>query len=56
LRSPAKGETPFAFRRRKASTLYFADLETARPNVNRPASGFRAPKEFPYSSEPARSS
>jgi hypothetical protein len=29
------------------------ELETNRSNVIRPASGFRAQEEFPYSSQPA---
>jgi hypothetical protein len=30
-------------------------FQTGFSNLNRPASGFRAQKEFPYSSQPARS-
>jgi hypothetical protein len=55
LRSPAKGEIPFTSRRRKAGTLYSAGFETARSNVIRPASGFRALRAFIYSSQSARS-
>jgi hypothetical protein len=51
-----KPEIHFSTRRPKAGTLYFASIETDRPNVIGPAGGFRAQNDFPYSSQPARSS
>jgi hypothetical protein len=51
-----KAEIPYTSRRPRRAVEHLFELETARSNINGPASGFRARKEFPYSSKPARSS